>query len=100
LIGEVGYAHFQRGVHADFDTGLEGAWRVAASWRRQGIALEAMQTALEWVDRTVRAERTVCMIHPSNGPSLKVAARLGYREFTRTHYKGGTVALFERLVPR
>jgi hypothetical protein len=29
-----------------------------------------------------------------------VAARLGYREFTRTRYKNGTVALFERLAPR
>jgi RimJ/RimL family protein N-acetyltransferase len=100
LIGEVGYAHFQRGVHPDFDTALEGAWRVAVSRRRQGIALEALQTALAWIDQRVHAERTVCMIHPTNGASLKVAARLGYREFTRTRYKNGTVALFERLAPR
>jgi len=97
LIGEVGCAHFCRGVDARFDSVLEGAWRIAASRRRQGIALEAMQAALGWLEQTVHTERTVCMIHPSNGPSLHVAARLGYQEFLRAPYKERTVILFERL---
>jgi RimJ/RimL family protein N-acetyltransferase len=99
LIGEVGLAHFQRGVHADFDAALEGAWRVAASRRGQGLAVEAMQASLEWID-ALRIERTVCMIHPGNAASLKVAAHLGYREFTRARYKAATVVLFERRAPR
>jgi RimJ/RimL family protein N-acetyltransferase len=97
LVGEVGCAHFWRGVHASFDPALESAWRVTASRRREGIALESMRAVLEWFDATVRIERTVCMIHPSNGPSLRVAARLGYHEYRREPYKGNTVLLLERV---
>jgi RimJ/RimL family protein N-acetyltransferase len=96
LIGEVGCAHFRRGVAADFDVVPEAAWRVSASRRRQGIALEAMQGALEWFEQTLHVTRTVCMIHPSNVPSLQVAARLGYLEFKRALHKDRTVVLLER----
>jgi RimJ/RimL family protein N-acetyltransferase len=100
LLGEVGCAHFHRSMGADFDAALEGVWRVALSHRRKGIALEAMHTALGWLDQTVRIARTVCMIHPGNAASLQVAARLGYQEFSRAPYKDRTVILLERRAPQ
>jgi hypothetical protein len=36
------------------------------------------------------------MIHPENAASARIAARLGYREFARTSYKGEPEILFSR----
>lgn len=96
LIGEVGFAHFHRGMGARFDAVPEAAWRVLARRRKRGIAVEGMQAAISWFEQTVRPERTVCMIHPSNAASLTVAGRLGFHEFERAPYKERTVILLER----
>src|SRR5690242_6701784 len=40
LIGEVGCAHFRRGMDARFEAAPEGAWRILSSRRRQGFAVE------------------------------------------------------------
>jgi RimJ/RimL family protein N-acetyltransferase len=39
------------------------------------------------------------MIDPENSASLRVAAKLGYREMTRADYKTSQVVLFERRSP-
>jgi RimJ/RimL family protein N-acetyltransferase len=96
LVGEVGFAQFHRGVGERFDSAPEAAWRILASRRKHGIAGEAMQAAIVWLEQTLRSERTVCMIHPGNTPSLNVATRLGYLEFARAPYKGWSVVLLER----
>jgi RimJ/RimL family protein N-acetyltransferase len=41
--------------------------------------------------------RTECIIAPDNAPSLRVAARLGYREIGRADLKGSPILVFERL---
>jgi RimJ/RimL family protein N-acetyltransferase len=96
LVGEVGCALFRRGVGARFDVVPEAAWRVLASRRNQGLALEGMQAALQWMEQEHRVHRTVCMIDLVNTPSLKVAAKLGFREFGQCSYRGHAVALLER----
>ena len=40
--------------------------------------------------------RTVCLIHPDNTPSLRVAEKAGYRERVRTTYKDAPTILLER----
>jgi RimJ/RimL family protein N-acetyltransferase len=42
------------------------------------------------------APRTVCVIHPANAPSLRLAERLGYIRFAETWYKGRDAVLLER----
>jgi RimJ/RimL family protein N-acetyltransferase len=96
LVAEVGFACGRRGMGERFDSAPEAMWRVLSARRKRGIAGEAMQAATVWLEQTLRSERTVCMIHPGNGPSLNVASRLGYLEFERAPYKGRSVILFER----
>jgi RimJ/RimL family protein N-acetyltransferase len=73
---------------------------VLAPWAHgQGFAGEAVTAVLAWADGVLRAPRTVCIIDPDNAASLRVAARAGFREVTRTTYKGGPTVLFERLAP-
>ena len=59
-----------------------------------GYAHEAVSAALAWSDQ--RFARTVCIIDPENTPSLKLADRLGYREFSRAVFKDAPIILLER----
>ena len=38
----------------------------------------------------------VCLIHPENVPSLRVAAKFDFCEYARTTYKGEPGVLLER----
>jgi RimJ/RimL family protein N-acetyltransferase len=98
LVGEVGLAHFMRGLGPRFDEAPEAAWRVLATRRGAGIAQEAMSAALGWFDRTITARRTVCLIHAANEASVRVATRLGYGPFDHCEFKGLPATLFERVI--
>lgn len=100
IVGEVGLGHFHRGIGPHFDAAPEAAWRVLATRRGEGIAFEAMQAALAWFDRTIRAPRTVCLIFRANTRSIRVADRLGYREFATGRYREQDGLLFERMRAR
>jgi RimJ/RimL family protein N-acetyltransferase len=96
IVAEVGLANFQRVVDPECEDMPEAAWRVSQRVRRRGIGIEAMHAALSWFDRDVRSERTCCLIHPDNTPSLRVAARLDFREVSRGRYKGEPVIFLQR----
>jgi RimJ/RimL family protein N-acetyltransferase len=100
LCGEIGFAYFHRGHGPAFDTSPEGMWKITAEYRGKGYAQEAMTATAEWFDRTVAAERTVCMIDPSNAVSRRLAAKLGFSEFAEAAYRGNPLILLERLLPR
>ncbi len=96
IVGEVGVAHFMRNLGPAFDDAPEAAWRVLVTRRGSGIATEAMTAALAWFDRTIRCDRTVCLIHIANERSLRVASRLGFRPFGQCEFKGLPASLLER----
>lgn len=97
FVGEVGIAEFHRDIAISFDGAPEAGWAFAPWSRGQGYATEAMNAVLAWSDAT--HPRTVCMIDPDNAASLRVAAKLGYREMTRVEYKSTEVIVFERRAP-
>jgi RimJ/RimL family protein N-acetyltransferase len=55
-----------------------------------------VRAALGWLERTLGPVRTVCIIDLDNAASIRVAAKCGYREWTRASYKGTPTMLFER----
>ena len=94
FVGEAGLADFRRDLAFPFDGAPEAAW-VLASWAHgQGFATEAMAAVLAW--SAAAYPRTVCIISPDNLASLRVAARLGYREIGRTDFKTHPIIVFER----
>jgi RimJ/RimL family protein N-acetyltransferase len=99
ICGEIGFGHFRRGHGPTFDSVPEGMWKISIEHRGKGYASEAMEAATGWFDKTVKAERTVCMIDPTNAISRKLAGRLGFREYANAGYKGNPLILFERLLP-
>ncbi len=94
-LGSVGVLNYRREMTPAFDA-PELGWGVDPAYQGQGYAAEALTAALAWADRTLGAARTVCMIAPDNLPSLKLAARVGYRPYAETTYNGHGVRLFER----
>lgn len=98
LAGEVGFGHFQRGNGDDFDGSPEAMWTLHPDFHGNGLAGEAALAAVRWADENIPAARHVCMIEPDNEASLRVAARVGFREFRRTIYRRKVNLLLERLV--
>ena len=94
-VGSVGALDFKRVLAPPFDA-PEMGWGIAPRFHGQGLAQEALQAALGWCDKVLKAPRTVCMIDPTNTPSLTLAARTGFREYARTTYKTAPIVLFER----
>jgi RimJ/RimL family protein N-acetyltransferase len=99
FVGEVGLAELRRDLAPSIEGVPEAGWVLAPWAHGQGFAGEAVTAVLAWADGVLRAPRTVCIIDPDNAASLRVAARAGFREVTRTTYKGGPTVLFERLAP-
>jgi RimJ/RimL family protein N-acetyltransferase len=96
FVGEVGLAHFSRGLGESFDPFPEAAWVLATSCHGKGYATEAVGAAHEWMTRTHQPTRTVCIIHPDNKASIRVAAKLGYIGFGAAHYRGASPIMFQR----
>jgi len=99
LMGEVGFSDFHREVEPPFGDTPEMGWSLAPAGQGRGIATEAVLAALAWADQRFTPARTVCLIDPENAPSLRVAAKAGFRETARTTYKGSPTIAFERYGP-
>ncbi|MCS6622804.1 GNAT family N-acetyltransferase [Roseibacterium beibuensis] len=94
-VGSVGVLDFHRVLEPAMDA-PELGWGLRSAFHGKGLAYEALSAALAWCDDALNATRTVCMIDPTNAPSLALAARAGYREYARTTYKEAPVILLER----
>ena len=97
-VGSVGVLDYRRDLDPPFDA-PELGWGVATAFQGQGLAAEGLRAALDWVDQTLGAPRTVCMISPDNQPSIRLAEKVGYRTYGEGAYKDQTVRLFARSHP-
>ena len=94
-VGAVGFADFKRAIEPPLGDAPEQGWVLAAWAHGQGFATEAVRASLDWA-APLGWRRTVCLIHPENQASRRVATKCGYRELVRTTYKGDPVIVFER----
>jgi RimJ/RimL family protein N-acetyltransferase len=96
FVGEAGLLNLNRAIEPPFGDAPEAGWVLAPRAHGKGYATEAMTRAVAWTESELGAARTVCMISPDNAPSLRVAEKLGYREYVRTTFKGAPTVLLER----
>lgn len=95
--GEVGFADLKRDITPPLDGVPEIGW-VLPSWSRgRGLATEAARAAVAWGDTHFAPGPTVCLIHPGNAASIRVAEKCGYRQVEQTMYKGEPSLLFQRV---
>ena len=73
----------------------EANWVLAPHAHGRGFAQAAMAAALGWADAQGIA-RTTCIIDPTNTPSLRLAAKLGYTAVRDATYKDRPIHVLER----
>ncbi len=96
FIGELGFADFKRDLQPSLKGVPELGWVLAAKAHGKGYATEAVRAAVTWGEAHFGPVRTVCIIHPDNLESLRVAEKCGYKEFQRTTYKGHATVILNR----
>jgi RimJ/RimL family protein N-acetyltransferase len=94
--GELGFAEFKRAIEPSVEGTPEVGWVLAPHAQGKGYATEAVRAAIAWGDGQLGSSRTVCLIHPENVRSIRVAEKCGFREFRRTSYRGEATTIFER----
>jgi RimJ/RimL family protein N-acetyltransferase len=94
-VGDAGFGTLKRKIDPPFDEPEQG-W-VLASWAHgRGYATEATRAMIDWGQSHFGRVPFVCLISPENTPSLRVAEKLGYREYARAIYKGHASVLLRR----
>jgi len=96
FVGEVGFMDAKRDIDPPFNGAPEAGWAFRPAFQGKGYAREAVDALMAWGDAKWGGARTVCMIAPENAPSIRVAERVGYREYARTSFRGAPTVLFER----
>ena len=97
FLGEVGILDGKRELDPPFGGAPEIGWALSPPAHGKGYATEAVRAAIAWAAEHFGPKvRTVCMIHPENAASIRVAQKVGFREYARTTYKGAATILFER----
>ena len=96
FIGEVGFADFMREMEQGFGGVPELGWSIEPTSQCKGFATEAVRAALSWGAITRISPRTVCLSHPENRASLRVAEKCNFVERCRTTYAGGPSIIFDR----
>lgn len=96
FLGEVGFAENQRDIEPSLKGTLETGWVFLPRAHGKGFATEAVLAALRWSDLHFPSTKTTCIIDAPNLASFRVAEKCGYRELSRTAYKGESVILFSR----
>ncbi len=97
-VGSVGVLNYHRDLTPAMDA-PELGWGIAGGFQGQGLAGEGLDAALAWVDATLEATRTVCMIAPANLASLRLANRAGFVRYADAVYHDEPTILLERLRP-
>ena len=99
FIGEVGFADYKRDIQPSIQGMPELGWVFVSRIHGTGYATETVRAAAAWGDANFGSMRTVCLIHPENLASIRVAEKCGYREYQRSIYKGHPTILLARDSP-
>lgn len=95
-LGEVGFLDARRGMAPKLDA-PEVGWVLRPSAHGHGFASEAVHAVLTWGEEHIlQAQSFQCIIDPGNTSSIRVAEKMGFREITRTTYKGSPTIVVRR----
>ena len=78
FIGEVGFADYHRDTTPGITGRPEAGWALKTAAHGKGYATEAVSAMLDWADRNLDAEQTVCLLDPTYSASINVARKVGY----------------------
>jgi RimJ/RimL family protein N-acetyltransferase len=96
FLGELGFADLKRDLDPPLGEIPEAGWVFSSAAHGKGFANEALRAILNWGEANFSATQTACIIHPENAASIRIAEKCGYRETSRTTYKGKPTIVFLR----
>ncbi len=96
FVGEAGLCDYHRQLGPAFDPYPEMTWSIMPWAQGRGYATEAARAAIEWSEAHLPTDRTVCLIHADNAPSLRVAEKLGFAPTEARMYRDYPAVLMER----
>jgi RimJ/RimL family protein N-acetyltransferase len=88
VIGHLGY------LDPDGGHGFEMGWALARSAWGKGYAFEGARAAIDHAFTVLDREHIVCLIHPENARSIRLAARLGAVPEGEVHDGGMSLQVF------
>ena len=100
LIGHVGFFDMERDMVPSLIGLPEMGWIFDTSVHGQGIAREACEAALDWLDASHGPVAVPAIISPDNIASLKLAGKLGFVREADGIYKGEPIAVVRRPAPK
>ena len=96
LVGHVGFFDMERDMQPSIKGLPEMGWIFDTSVHGQGIAQEACEAALAWLETTHGPSEVPAIISAENIASLKLAAKLGFVREPDGVYKGEPIAVVRR----
>ena len=96
FVGDTGFADYRRGMVPNISGFPEAGWVFAKRHWGKGYATEALTATHDWLD-SQNPGRSVCIIEPDHAASIRVAQKIGYRDFISSDYKGTPMLIFERF---
>jgi RimJ/RimL family protein N-acetyltransferase len=94
--GEIGLAYFHRELIPPVENLREAGWILSPAMHGKGYATEAVNAVLAWGDARFSDPRTICLIHPDNAASIRVAQKCGFHEWHRATYRNEPTIVFQR----
>ena len=96
VVGHCGFFDMERDMQPSIIGEPEMGWIFDSSVHGQGIAGEACRAALGWFEANFAPVSIPAIIAHENGPSIRLAERLGFERQPDATYKDEAVALFRR----
>ena len=96
MIGQAGFADFQRDTEPRIGGLPEMGWLFAREAAGRGYATEAALAGLAWIDEALAPPETVAIIDADNVASIRVAEKCGFAEREPAVYRGESILLFRR----
>ena len=96
FVGEAGFAELKREIQPPIDDSPEVGWVLLPDVHGRGYATEAVRGALHWGKTHLSSQSTVCLIHPENLASIRVAEKCGFRKYRQATYKSEPTVIFTR----
>ena len=100
LVGHCGFFDMARDMQPNIEGEPEMGWIFDTSVHRQGIAREACEAALAWLDANFGPVEVPAIIGVGNDASMKLAERLGFVREPDGTYKNEPIAVFRRPARR
>jgi RimJ/RimL family protein N-acetyltransferase len=96
MIGQIGFADFQRDMKPSISGLPEMGWLFARAAAGQGFATEAAVAGLAWIDEALGAPEIAAIIDKENAASIRVAQKTGFARRECALYRGEPIFLFKR----